>query len=67
LPNQVTTKTKEKMTIDGVKLELCHFAPADTSGDLIVFLPEQKIVSTGDIVVTNRADVLNTHGEQQGR
>src|SRR5215831_19265267 len=56
LPNQVTTKTKEALTIDGVKLELCHFAPAHTSGDLIVFLPEQKIVSTGDIVATNRAD-----------
>src|SRR5215475_12701953 len=26
LPNQVTTKTKESMTIDGVKLELYHFA-----------------------------------------
>src|SRR5438093_3371582 len=56
LPNQVVTKNKEKVTIDGVKLELYHFAPAHTSGDLIVFLPEQKIVSTGDLVVTNRAD-----------
>src|SRR5262252_7606065 len=67
LPNLVTTKTKEKMTIDGVKLELYHFAPAHTSGDLIVFLPEQKIVSTGDIVVTNRADDNpNVHFEKNG-
>src|SRR5258705_3453426 len=36
LPNQVTTKKKEALTIDGVKLELYHFAPAHTSGDLIV-------------------------------
>src|SRR5207244_5569363 len=56
LPNQVVTKTKEKMTIDGVKLELYHFAPAHTSGDLIVFLPDQKVVSTGDMIVTNQAD-----------
>ena len=48
------TKNKETMTIDGVKLELYHFAPAHTSGDLIVYQPVQKIVSTGDIVVTNR-------------
>ncbi|HEY2385187.1 MAG TPA: MBL fold metallo-hydrolase [Terriglobia bacterium] len=67
LPTQVTTKTKEKMTIDGVKLELYHFAPAHTSGDLVIFLPEQKIVSTGDIVVTNRADDNpNVHFEKNG-
>ena len=56
LPSQVTTKQKETMTIDGVKLELYHWAPAHTSGDLIVYSPQNKIVSTGDIVVTNRAD-----------
>src|SRR5215467_8065649 len=67
LPNQVTTKTKESMTIDGVKLELYHFAPAHTSGDLIVYLPAQKIVSTGDIVVANRADDNpNIHYEKNG-
>src|SRR5712691_10281606 len=67
LPNQVVTKTKEKITIDGVKLELYHFAPAHTSGDLIVYLPAQKIVSTGDIVVTNRADDNpNIHFEKHG-
>src|SRR3954466_10043336 len=30
LPTRVTTKEKEAMTIDGVKLELYHFAPAHT-------------------------------------
>ena len=67
LPNQVTTKTKESVTIDGVKLELYHWAPAHTSGDLVVYLPAQKIVSTGDIVVTNRADDNpNIHFEKNG-
>src|SRR5215472_18624122 len=67
LPNLVTTKTKEKMTIDGVKLELYHFAPAHTSGDLVVYLPAQKIVSTGDVVVMNRADDNpNIHFEKNG-
>ena len=51
LPSQVTTKQKETMTIDGVKLELYHWGPAHTSGDLIVYSPQNKIVSTGDIVV----------------
>jgi len=67
LPSQVVTKNKETMTIDGVKLELYHWAPAHTSGDLIVYLPDQKIVATGDIVVTNRADDNpNIHQEKNG-
>src|SRR5580765_2423000 len=56
LPNQVVTKNKETLTIDGVKLELYHWAPAHTSGDLVVYNPAQKIAATGDIIVTNRAD-----------
>jgi glyoxylase-like metal-dependent hydrolase (beta-lactamase superfamily II) len=68
LPTRVTTKEKEATTIDGVKLELYHFAPAHTSGDLMVYLPNEKIVATGDIVVTNRADDNpNVHFEKNGR
>ena len=67
LPSQVVTKNKETMTIDGVKLELYHWAPAHTSGDLMVYLPSQKIVATGDIIVTNRADDNpNIHQEKNG-
>jgi cyclase len=67
LPSQVVTKNKETMTIDGVKLELYHWAPAHTSGDLIIYLPAEKIVATGDIVVTNRADDNpNVHFEKNG-
>jgi glyoxylase-like metal-dependent hydrolase (beta-lactamase superfamily II) len=67
LPSQVTTKTKETMTIDGIKLELYHWGPAHTSGDLIVYNPEAKVVSTGDIVVTNRADDNpNIHLDKNG-
>ena len=67
LPTQVTTKQKEEMTIDGVKLELYHWAPAHTSGDLVVYLPAQKVVAMGDIVVNNRADDNpNIHAEKNG-
>jgi cyclase len=67
LPTQVTTKEKESVTIDGVKLDLYHFAPAHTSGDLVVSIPADKIVATGDIIVTNRADDNpNIHYEKNG-
>lgn len=67
LPNQVVTRDKETMTIDGVSLELYHWGPAHTNGDLVVYLPARRIVSTGDIVVTNRADDNpNIHAEKNG-
>jgi len=56
LPSLVTTKQKETMTLDGVKFELYHWAPAHTSGDLVVYLPDQKICATGDVVMANMAD-----------
>jgi len=65
LPTQVVSKIRETMTIDGVKFELLHWSPAHTSGDLVVFLPDQKIVFTGDIIVTNRPDPL-IHLEKNG-
>jgi glyoxylase-like metal-dependent hydrolase (beta-lactamase superfamily II) len=51
-PTQVITKQKETLTIEGEKIELYHWAPAHTSGDLIVYLPNEKIVATGDIIAT---------------
>jgi cyclase len=62
---------KQAMTIDGVDLALYHWASGHTSGDLMVYLPAEKIVATGDIIVTNRADDnpiihFEKHGSTQG-
>jgi cyclase len=65
LPNQLVTKPKESLTIDGVKLELYHWAPAHTSGDLVVYLPTEKIVATGDIIATNNP-YPRIHDEKNG-
>jgi glyoxylase-like metal-dependent hydrolase (beta-lactamase superfamily II) len=58
LPSQVITKNKVRLSIDGVKVELYHWAPAHTSGDLVVYLPSQKIVFTGDIIAMTLPDPL---------
>ena len=42
MPTQIVTKNNEVLTIDGVRLNLIHVAPAHTSGDLAVFLPDQR-------------------------
>jgi glyoxylase-like metal-dependent hydrolase (beta-lactamase superfamily II) len=69
MPTTVIDKNTETMTLDGVKVELHHWAPAHTSGDLVVYLPAQGIVFTGDIVATQREDpIIHTekHGSSEG-
>lgn len=58
LPTRIVSKNKEALKIDGVKLELLHWAPAHTTGDLVVYLPAEKIVFTGDIIATQLPDPL---------
>ncbi len=65
LPTQVVTKPKETVTIEGETLELYHWAPAHTSGDLVVYLPKYKIVATGDIIATNNP-YPRIHDEKHG-
>src|SRR5579864_9137107 len=64
LPTQTVSKNKEDLKIDGVKLEVLHWANAHTSGDLVVYLPSEKIVFTGDIITT-QPDAL-IHLEKNG-
>lgn len=69
LPTQVITKNKTSLTIDGEKIELYHWAPAHTSGDLVVYLPAEKIVFTGDIIAAQLPDPLihlEKHGSSEG-
>jgi glyoxylase-like metal-dependent hydrolase (beta-lactamase superfamily II) len=65
MPTRVIARTGETLTLDGVTIELHHWAPAHTSGDLIVYLPAQKVMFTGDIIVAQRPDPL-IHLEKQG-
>jgi glyoxylase-like metal-dependent hydrolase (beta-lactamase superfamily II) len=58
------TKKDEHLTVDQMPLELLHWGPAHTSGDLVVYLPKQKVVFTGDII-TNRPDP-RIHMEKNG-
>jgi len=60
-PDYLPTKTfdkKESLTVNGVRLELYHFAPAHTGGDTVLYLPESKIVFMGDIVLTEQNEPL---------
>ena len=65
LPTQIMPGKKQQLTIDGVKLELLHFGPGHTSGDLVIYLPDQKIAFTGDLTSTNHPDP-NIHQPKGG-
>jgi cyclase len=65
MPTRTVTKNMEDMTIEGVHLRLLHFAPAHTSGDLMVYLPDDKIMFTGDIVAAQAPYPL-IHLEKNG-
>ena len=42
MPTRIVTKNTEDMTIEGVHLRVYHFVPAHTSGDLMVYLPDDN-------------------------
>jgi glyoxylase-like metal-dependent hydrolase (beta-lactamase superfamily II) len=66
--DRLPTKTydkKDNLTIDGIKIELRHWAAGHTSGDTVVYLPKEKIVFGGDLLVTNRPDT-GIHMEKNG-
>ena len=47
------TRTFDKeldLTIDGERVQLRHWVPAHTSGDLVMILPDEKIVFGGDLI-----------------
>ncbi len=65
LPNKLIVQEKESMKVAGIPFQFYHWGPAHTSGDLIVYMPAQKIVFTGDIIATQRPDPI-IHLEKQG-
>jgi cyclase len=67
LPNKVITQMRESMTIEGVRLILIHIAPAHTTGDLAVYLPDEKVVASGDLIGNGDPSIhLFKNGSSEG-
>ena len=45
---------KRELKLGKTVVQLLHFGPAHTPGDMAVWLPEQKILFSGDIIYTER-------------
>jgi len=64
MPNKIVSGNREEMTIAGVHLVLLHWVPAHTTGDMVVDLPDRKIVFTGDLLTENPTPLI--HREKNG-
>jgi glyoxylase-like metal-dependent hydrolase (beta-lactamase superfamily II) len=58
LPNE-TFAGDRPLNIDGVRMKLLYFGPAHTSGDLVVYLPDQKIAFIGDLAFLGRDPLIH--------
>ena len=57
---------KHTMTFSGIKIEIYFAGPAHSPGDSYVWLPEQKIVFTGDVFYTGRILSLMSFSNSKG-
>ena len=57
---------REELVRDGVRMVLLHVAPAHTDGDLVVYLPYQKMVFAGDILTPTVGPYPGIHLEKRG-
>lgn len=52
-PDELVEERRE-INLGGTTVQLLHFGPAHTPGDLLVWLPQRSVAFTGDIVYTER-------------
>ena len=65
LPSRLVTSSAD-LEIDGVRLEIMHVSPAHTDGDLVMFLPAQKVVFAGDILTPEIGAYPGIHLDKHG-
>lgn len=61
LPQVETFSDQKKIRLDNREIEILYFGPAHTSGDIIVYLPEEKVVFLGDLYFRGRDPLIHRH------
>jgi len=58
LPNQTFT---DKLVLDfgGETIQLLHFGPAHTNGDVVIFFPKEKVAFIGDLAFIGRDPLIH--------
>ncbi len=60
LPRELVSD-RRSLDVGGVRIELIHFGPAHTDGDLVVFLPAQRAAFVGDLLFIGREPLIHRH------
>ncbi len=58
LPNKTFTD-KMDLVSGGERIQLLHFGPAHTSGDIVVFFPAERVAFVGDLVFVGRDPLIH--------
>jgi len=56
---------KKVFTLGGVRFELMHVGPAHTPGDILVWLPKERVVFAGDVVYVDRMLGVLEHSDSR--
>jgi len=62
MPNETIFKDKVKTTLDGIPVTFLYFGPAHTSGDLVIYLPDERFAFAGDLITNS----VLVHPEKMG-
>lgn len=57
-PPDITVKDRFTLKVGDKVFEIINVAPAHTNNDLIIYMPKEKIIFVGDLVVFNRTPAL---------
>jgi cyclase len=60
LPDVAFSK-KMKLHLGDKTVELFHYGPAHTSGDIVIFFPDEKVAFIGDLLFLGRDPLIHRH------
>ncbi len=65
MPNRIVDREAD-LVLEGVAVRLIHVGPAHTDGDLVIYLPRQRIVYAGDILTPSVGPDPGLHMDEGG-
>lgn len=61
VPNRIV-RGSETLTIDGVRMELLHFGAGHSDNDLVVWIPSENVVHSGDLIFNHAWPYVDRSG-----
>ncbi len=62
IPPDIVVKDRYTLKSGGKTFEIIYMGPAHTDNDLVVYMPSEKILVTGDLVLKNRIPFMGDRG-----